>query len=464
MSLDSQSKIFTKSNLIYIPLSITIAHTLNFIINSPLSTWKEFPPKLPNSVYSSVFFTPILLFISLTFEPIQTRKRFYTLLSLALLVISIPISYREKGYPTSLQNNFVAITMFLGIKMLLFLKFNRLYLDQKNLDQKKGFKSYISTLFNWRFNSYIIPPVSKNSNEKENPLIIKSPTTSQINKKLINRSLIVIAKYLIFEFCIFTLLISANYKTEIPKKAYQIRLIEFVTSGIPPFTISSLRLYLNFLGVIYLWLSLNYDIITIIAAIILRFIFHFTSEKNDRKSILIQYGILTPPVYVSIKEWLITFLFNTRHLFSVPFISSSPRDFWSTRWQLLLNESFKELGYLPVKNLFIPIFSRKISNIMGVLGAFGVSALLHEYIIIANFNIWTGEQFFFFMAHGVIFILWEAIFNSKNKDMIIEKFLKWFLLLIINLILLPALVEPSIRNINFSDISTISKHFLKDYM
>ncbi|GET53976.1 hypothetical protein GLOIN_2v1868593 [Rhizophagus irregularis DAOM 181602=DAOM 197198] len=55
MSLESQSRIFTKSNLVYIPLSITTAHTLNFIINSPLSTWQEFPPKLPDSIHLSIW-------------------------------------------------------------------------------------------------------------------------------------------------------------------------------------------------------------------------------------------------------------------------------------------------------------------------------------------------------------------------------------------------------------------------
>ncbi|PKK62410.1 hypothetical protein RhiirC2_759619, partial [Rhizophagus irregularis] len=233
--------------------------------------------------------------------------------------------------------------------MLLFLKFNRTsYLDQKNLDQKKEFKSYISTLFNWRPNPYIYNPS------------------------------------------------------------------KFFTNGIPPFTISSTILYLNFLGIMYLWLSLNYDI------------------KNDHNSILIRSGILTPSVYVSIKEWIITFLFNTKHLFSEPFISSSPRDFW------------------------------KIANIMGVLSAFGISASLHEYLIIANAYTWTGEHFFFFMTHGVIFILWEVVFisnKSKNENTMIEKFLKWVLFLIINLILLPALIEPSMRNFDFSDISSISKNF-----
>ncbi|RIA86165.1 hypothetical protein C1645_878855 [Glomus cerebriforme] len=448
MSLDSQPSIFTKSNLVYIPLSITIAHTLNFIVNSPLSLWQEFPPKLPNSVYSSIFLTPFLLFISLTFEPIQTKKRFYTLLSLALLVISIPISFRGAKYPPSLQSTFVTIAIFYGLKMLLFLKFNRTYLNQNKLDQKKEFKPYLLTLFNWRLNSYIIPPTSKISNEKETLSIIKSPTTSQINKKLINRFIIIIAKWFIFEFAIFILLISTKCVIEIPKTAYQIRLIEFITKGIPPITMSSMLHYLNFLVIIYLWLSLNYEITTIIVAIFFRFFFHSTSENNSHKPILIQSGLLTPSEYVSLKDWIISFLFNTKHLFSEPLMSSSPRDFWSIRWQLLLNEIFKELGYLPIKNLFTPIVPKKIANMMGVLGAFCVSALLHEYLIIANFDIWTGEQFFFFMIHGIIFILWEALFGyeKKSEDTKIKKFLKWVLLVVINLIVFPALIEPSIKD------------------
>ncbi|CAB4476786.1 unnamed protein product [Rhizophagus irregularis] len=93
---------------------------------------------------------------------------------------------------------------------------------------------------------------------------------------------------------------------------------------------------------------------------------------------------------------MISFIFNTKSLFNEPWMASSPRDFWSTRWQLFLNETFKELGFLPVKNLLNPFVPRKIANMMGVLGAFAISSyLLHEYIIIGNYNIWTGEQTFF---------------------------------------------------------------------
>ncbi|CAB4404174.1 unnamed protein product [Rhizophagus irregularis] len=108
MSSTSQFKIFAKSNLVYISLSITIARTLNFIVNSPLSTWQKFPPELPNSVYSSIFFTPMLLFT------IRTKKRFYVLLSLALLFVSIPLIYRGNKLP--LHNKFVIIASNYGIK------------------------------------------------------------------------------------------------------------------------------------------------------------------------------------------------------------------------------------------------------------------------------------------------------------------------------------------------------------
>jgi hypothetical protein len=449
MPLESQSRIFTKSNLIYIPLSITIAHTLNFIVNSPLSTWQEFPPKLPDSIYLSTITIPLLLFISLTFEPIRTRKRFYILLFLALIFISIPISFRNGNYLISLHDDLVNRSAIFGMKMLLFLKLNRTY---NNPENSKEFKSYLWTLFNWRFDSYIIPP------KPDNSLIIKSPTTSQINGKLISRFIITFTKWLIYELTRF---ISHKYVIEIPEKAYQVRLIEFITRGTPVIT-SSIFQYLNLVLSIYLMLSLVYDVFTIYYAIFYRLFLHSTSENDNNKSILIKSGLLTPSEYVSLKEWMITFLFNTKHLFSEPWMASNPRDFWSVRWHLMLNEIFKELGYLPVKNFFVLFVSRKFANMIGVLGALCFSSLFHEYLIIGQFNIWTGEHFFFFTIHGVIMILWEAVFGyeKKNKVAKSKRFSKWVLLLIINLIFIPAFVEPLIRKReNFLLRSYFSKYY-----
>ncbi|RGB26851.1 hypothetical protein C1646_769893 [Rhizophagus diaphanus] len=455
--MSSTSNIFTKSNLVYIPLSITIAHILNFILNSSSSTWQKFPPELPNSVYSSIFFAPMLLFISLSFEPIQTKKRFYTLLSLALLTMSIPIIYRGNKNP--LHNVIVSIASTSGMKMLLFLKFNMTYNNSKNT---KEFKSYLWSLFNWRFDSYIIPPNSENSKF----LIIKSPTTSQINKKLFKNFMIVIAKWLMLEFTFSTFLISTKWATEIPKKVYQVRLLEFFTKGITPITIPSILYIFHFFINVYLWISINYDVPVFIITILYRLFFHSTSEKSQYKPILIKYGLLTPVEYVSLKDWMITLIFNTKHIFNEPWMSSGPRDFWSTRWQLILSEIFKESGFLPVRNLLTSFVSRKFANMMGVLGAFAISSFMHEYLMIANFNIWTGEQTFFFMIHGIIFILWEVIFvnDKKNEITLIKRFLKWLLLLVLYLFLLPALIEPSLRNFKFNEVTTLTSGYVQNYV
>ncbi|GBC46098.2 hypothetical protein GLOIN_2v1775005 [Rhizophagus irregularis DAOM 181602=DAOM 197198] len=357
MSSTSQFKIFAKSNLVYVSLSITIARTLNFIVNSPLSIWQKFPPELLNS------------------------KRFYVLLSLALLFVSIPLIYCGNKLP--LHNKSVIIASNYGIKSV---------------------------------DSHIIPPNLENSNEKEKSLSIKSPTASQINKKLFKCFIIIIAKWLILEFTSSTYIISTKWAIEIPEKVYQVRLLKFFTKRIIPITIPSiLRIFLQ---------TCIYDFNKILCLCFhycnhLSFIFHSTSEKNQYKPILIQHGLLTLTEYVSLKEWMMTFIFNTKSLFNQPWMASSPRDFW---------------------NLLTTFVPRKIANMMGVLGAFAISSLLHEYIIIGNYNIWAGEQTFFFMIHGVIFILWEAIF------------------------VFPAFIEPSLRNYKLSSIPTFTTVYVQRFI
>uniref|UniRef100_U9V2A9 Wax synthase domain-containing protein n=1 Tax=Rhizophagus irregularis (strain DAOM 181602 / DAOM 197198 / MUCL 43194) TaxID=747089 RepID=U9V2A9_RHIID len=216
--------------------------------------------------------------------------------------------------------------------------------------------------------SHIIPPNLENSNEKEKSLSIKSPTASQINKKLFKCFIIIIAKWLILEFTSSTYIISTKWAIEIPEKVYQV-------------------------------------------------------QKNQYKPILIQHGLLTLTEYVSLKEWMMTFIFNTKSLFNQPWMASSPRT-----------------CLLPVRNLLTTFVPRKIANMMGVLGAFAISSLLHEYIIIGNYNIWAGEQTFFFMIHGVIFILWEAIF------------------------VFPAFIEPSLRNYKLSSIPTFTTVYVQRFI
>ncbi|CAG8795057.1 42357_t:CDS:2, partial [Gigaspora margarita] len=80
-----------------------------------------------------------------------------------------------------------------------------------------------------------------------------------------------------------------------------------------------------------------------------------------------------------VKEWLILLLFYTKDPMNLPFMSTSPRDFWSKRWHIVLREIFLDLGYVPVKNLFSK--HKKIGKVFGTLSAFFVSGLLHEHIV-----------------------------------------------------------------------------------
>jgi hypothetical protein len=184
--------------------------------------------------------------------------------------MSIPIIYRGNKNP--LHNVIVSIASTSEMKMLLFLKFNRTYNNSKNT---KEFKSYLWSLFNWRFDSYIIPPNSENSKS----LIIKSPTISQINKNLFKNFMIVIAKWLMLEFTFSTFLISTKWATEIPEKVCQVRLLEFFTKGITPITIPSILYIFHFFINVYLWISINHDVPVFIITILYRLFFHYTSKK-----------------------------------------------------------------------------------------------------------------------------------------------------------------------------------------
>jgi hypothetical protein len=250
---------------------------------------------------------------------------------------------------------------------------------------------------------------------------------------------------------------------KVPEKPFQIRLLEFITKGTPAITKFMMLQYVYYLVIIYLCLSLIYDVPIAFIAFFFRFFIHSTSE-NKHKSILIKSGLFTPSEYDSIHEWFVTLLFNTKDYFNEPWKATNPREFWSVRWQLLLNECFKELGYLPVSNFFTSFAPRKIANAMGVLGAFGISALLHEYMVIGSNDIWTGEHFIFFMTNGVILILWEAVFGyekkNENKNENIN-IIKRILMVVISLSILPIFLEPYIRKVKYSDsLSYFSKYYL----
>ncbi|RIA93897.1 hypothetical protein C1645_735159 [Glomus cerebriforme] len=358
--------------------------------------------------------------------------------------------------------------------MWLFIKHNRKYSPYTKINQGKEFTPFILTLYNWRHDSDIIPPSKSKIAGKE----FEEPTITQVDEKIKSRVFIFIWKWMIHEIIIY---LFAAFPQKIPERPYQIRVIEYFIKGIPAFTAVSMFHYICFFGFVFLYLSLNYDFTVILSLIALRCITTFskTQSKDLEKHFLIKSGLLTPLQFSYINDYLITYSFNTKHCFNNPWISKNPREFWSVRWQNMFAEPFKELGYLPLKNLCINIgiTSKKFCDAMGVLGAFLISSLLHEYLVIGLFNVITGEHLCFFMFHGLLLIIWEGIFGVERKDIMKESesekegydfrnnvgvLLKWLLMLSIYILVLPAFIEPLTRRIDrwiipslFTDVNNI---------
>jgi hypothetical protein len=442
------------SNSLYILTTILFAYVINFAIANPATILtKEFPPKLPTSVFLSLYFIPKLLFIILSLGPITTRKRCYTLIMLLLLYLIIPLSYRLKYHP-GIMNFMIFFTGIYSFKMSLFIKYNRKYLPDTKINQQKEFTPYILTLSSWRHDSDI-----------ESKTEIEEPTIKQVDEKIKSRVLIFMWKWVIHEIAIY---LFANFPQKVPERPYQIRMIEYFTKGISAFTAASMFHYISFFIFFYLYLSFHYDFTVLLSLLALRCM---TTSQMPEKHHLVKSGLLTPIQFSLLKNYFITYTLNTKHCFNNPWISKNPREVWSSRWHTMFAETFKELGYFPFRNLCISlgITSRKFCNAIGVLGAFFISSLLHEYFIIGMFNMITGEHLFFFTTHGLIMIVWEQIFTPEREDKMKESekegydfrkyagvFLKWLLMLIIYILILPAFAEPMIRRI---DIWTIPSFF-----
>uniref|UniRef100_U9UTP1 Wax synthase domain-containing protein n=1 Tax=Rhizophagus irregularis (strain DAOM 181602 / DAOM 197198 / MUCL 43194) TaxID=747089 RepID=U9UTP1_RHIID len=362
---------------LYILTTTLFVYVINFAITNPTILTKEFPPKLPTTVFLSLYFIPKLLFIILSLEPIKTRKRCYTLIVLLFLYLIIPLSYRLKYHP-GIMTNVIVFTGIYSFKMSLFIKYNRKYLPDTKINQQKEFTPYILTLNSWRHDSDI-----------ESKTEIEEPTMKQVDEKTKSRVLVFIWKLMIYEAVLY---LFANFPQKVPERAYQIRMIEYFTKGIPIFTFTAASLfhYVSFFIFFFLYLSFHYDIIVLFSLLALRCM--ITSQSSTpEKHILVKSGLLTPIQFSLLKNYFITYTFNTKHCFDNPWISKNPREVWSSRWHTMFAETLKELGYLPFRNLCISlgITSRKFCNAMGVLGAFFISSLLHEYYILGMFNMIT---------------------------------------------------------------------------
>ncbi|KAI9483833.1 MAG: hypothetical protein EXX96DRAFT_520448 [Benjaminiella poitrasii] len=130
----------------------------------------------------------------------------------------------------------------------------------------------------------------------------------------------------------------------------------------------------------------------------------------------------------------VVFGWNMVTLFNSPIISSSPRDFWSRRWNSVVHHLLHELVFMRNANTFqIPDspIAKKISghgmNVMDTISyfftrtrqgrglmAFIVSGVFHELIIMSTCRRMTLENLAFFTLQG-LFVLLEVEFVSHVK-------------------------------------------------
>ncbi|CAG8796076.1 28103_t:CDS:2, partial [Gigaspora margarita] len=129
-----------------------------------------------------------------------------------------------------------------------------------------------------------------------------------------------------------------------------------------------------------------------------------------------------------IKEWLILTIFYTKPLVDKPYLSTSPRDFWSNRWHSIYRECFRELFYLPVRNFFK--FNRTFGFILGILSVYLISGIIHDYIDFVSFDYSKGY----------------SIGKGRNiKDNLAIKIFKILIFLSVLSLTAPWYAEPLIR-------------------
>ncbi|CAB4398146.1 unnamed protein product [Rhizophagus irregularis] len=381
----------------------------------------NFPPELSFDNYKLLSDLLLISFILLSFHSPRSLLHLIILIIIIICFIIQPIIYKGK-YSAIVHSRVSSFAITFGFKMCIWLKN---FVNITHNTTVSDFQPFLYTLFYWRKN---VTSGKKDDFQPTNKLIIKN---------ILERIVFMFIKWIIYEGCFILVDMYSNIN-EIPPSPYFFRIFDMFISGKSPITIKLLLLCSLYMVLVYFIMSLTYDQFLLITGIILLFlniIFPFLSDTNIT---FFKRKIIT------IRRWCISFLFDTQYIFNSPWLSTSPREFWSYRWNTFYNEIWKELGYIPLHNYLITSHSfssnnkKKLIKMMGVLGAFFISGILHEYLLWTETNKLTLEQFNFFLFHGIIFIIWEFI-SIKND------FKGRIILFLILFFSLPSMIEPYLR-------------------
>lgn len=381
----------------------------------------NFPPELSFDNYKLLSDLLLISFILLSFHSPRSLLHLIILIIIIICFIIQPIIYKGK-YSAIVHSRVSSFAITFGFKMCIWLKN---FVNITHNTTVSEFQPFLYTLFYWRKN---VTSGKKDDFQPTNKLIIKN---------ILERIVFMFIKWIIYEGCFILVDMYSNIN-EIPPSPYFFRIFDMFISGKSPITIKLLLLCSLYMVLVYFIMSLTYDQFLLITGIILLFLNIIFPSLSDTNITFFKRKIIT------IRRWCISFLFDTQYIFNSLWLSTSPREFWSYRWNTFYNEIWKELGYIPLHNYLITTYSfssnnkKKLIKMMGVLGAFFISGILHEYLLWTETNKLTLEQFNFFLFHGMIFIIWEFI-SIKND------FKGRIILFLILFFSLPSMIEPYLR-------------------
>ena len=88
--------------------------------------------------------------------------------------------------------------------------------------------------------------------------------------------------------------------------------------------------------------------------------------------------------------------YEVKEVFHAPLLSTSPRDFWSHRWNRYVSTFARRSVFLPLGGARRPLRTSML--------VFAMSGLMHEYLVLACGQAWSpyaGWTMAFFLLHGV---------------------------------------------------------------
>ncbi|CAG8618638.1 14734_t:CDS:1 [Dentiscutata erythropus] len=395
-----------------------------------MSQTYDFPPKLSPPVYITIFHAPIFAFISLSLKPIASKRN--VLCIIIFVQALIPFIYHGRHEPL-MHLNIAVLTILYTSKMMIWMKKNY----QSSIDSKIKIPSFTASLFNLRPNAVTIPDESKYQR------YIDSIKVTDINQVIINHTIKAIIKYVILDLIVEYLRIN---KPEFSERSYGLRVLDYLRTGRLFIETYTFFYCILFIILVIIAVSISWNITCIIFGIILKPLLSDNVDKNRKRE-------ESKSFKTKLKEWLIISIFYTKPLMDKPYFSTGPRDLWSNQWHQIFYQIFIEIGYLPVRNYFKHDIT--LGRILGTCSVFLLSGLCHDYVAIVTFSHFSLDYTSFFLFHGLLLILWEAVEvkilgrGKDFKDSMGIKVFKMALFLPIAIFTVPLFAEPYVKGLNF---------------